>query len=88
MSEQTPDPATEVEADQAVEEATVADEAEVAGADAAPQPDEAPEGDAADDEAAADAADRPPSSRDLPATAASRGAPFVECSTSAYSADP
>ncbi|ACV07097.1 transcription termination/antitermination protein NusG [Kytococcus sedentarius] len=60
MSEQTPDPATEVEADQAVEEATVADEVEVAGADAAPQPDEAPEGDsvdAADDEAAADAAD-------------------------------
>lgn len=59
MSEQTPDPATEVEADQAVEEATVVDEVEVAGADAAPQPDEAPEGDSVDAEAAADAADEP-----------------------------
>lgn len=40
MSEQTPDPATELEADQAVEEATAANEVELPAADAAPQPDE------------------------------------------------
>ncbi|WP_374928912.1 transcription termination/antitermination protein NusG [Kytococcus sedentarius] len=56
MSEQTPDPATELEADQAVEEATVADEVEQPAADAAPQADEAAEG---EDSAEADSAEAP-----------------------------
>ena len=68
MSEQTPDPATEVEADQAVEEATVVDEVdevEVAGADAAPQPDEAAAEGESDEDATPTAEDQAAEFRDM-----------------------